>query len=307
MTVHSLSDFVETIPSLAGYQPDGLTLSLLGADTGRHISTSVIRWQDRADSPTLTRVLRQGVTSHKAAHVIAAIWRAAAEDDVDATLTHVRDLAKTCALDVTTLHVTDDAVRLIDQDGAILATTPRDPALASVAAAVDDIAENREALRARIEAGPHALAPAPMPSVEDDILLGVWNAHILADEPEPVQEADDLTVAALAEITRRVGLRDAILARLVPLNAEDDENALSVERICAAKSHMTELAHRLADVPAAANLLGMLATVAWHIGDGATQQIAAARALRIDPEHNLARLMALMGRAGVPGRAVLPS
>jgi Domain of unknown function (DUF4192) len=148
--------------------------------------------------------------------------------------------------------------------------------------------------------------------------LAVW-ARILCDQDDaaPIQDLPPQDLAILAASLTDVDLRDALIAWLCPgtlsqelidpilfvqmsralpeplrfhRNVGDVEQVIGLQRI---ERRLCELCAALPDAWAVA-VLTVLASFTWWRGDGALTRIALDRALRVDPQYRLARLLERM-------------
>jgi hypothetical protein len=152
--------------------------------------------------------------------------------------------------------------------------------------------------------------------------LTVWS-RVLCDEDdaEPIQSLPSQDLAILAVSLTDVNLRDGLIAWLCPgtmppelidarllvllrqalpdplwLNREMVEDMQDVQQVIGLQRIERRLCELCAELPDvwAVSALTVLASFAWWRGDGALTRIALDRALRVEPDNRLARLLERM-------------
>jgi hypothetical protein len=171
---------------------------------------------------------------------------------------------------------------------------------------VEESAKVRVVLEAFAERDAAVQTPSngrvPAPARHGRLWAAVLGSGVRA---APVSDLSDEQVAGLVRSLSDVNWRDAIIACLLPgtleladlpprarraarkwFTADCDEPRLVLHRLLA-------LARRAPDdVAVSAGLCALVGCVAWNLGDGAIAGDAIGRALRIDPGHRLALLLA---------------
>jgi hypothetical protein len=158
----------------------------------------------------------------------------------------------------------------------------------------------------------------PDPAVRRGPWLSLWAVVCRSDPGASLHE--ELSAADVAELVRSlrdVELRDAMIAWLcpgsLPLDALPDDLVDAVRSVLPSRpaasaarvlrGQLEWLARAVPD-PDAAPVLTLLATVAWHFGDGTIARVALDRALEHTPDYRLAQLIARLVDLGIrPGVA----